>query len=207
MAKEENENQIFRADGRNKFVEVLNSMFDKGKVIIALREYDLNRAKGDKFTQKIDIFMDFPKFLALADDIISGRMTQEIEEAAAKRMMVIMDIGGTSARSLSNRGCARADGLSLSRQLKMTKGNKTPYLIVAETGPGKEDAKGLIVPQYGGKDHKPEQQILIPLTDETMRSLMLITKTHIEQFIGSQYVIGAFEAKKAERAATKQQAS
>ena len=58
-------------------------------------------------------------------------------------------LGGTSAEKLARYGRARADGKSLSRTAQLVCGSKTDFLFVADSGPGKTNAKGLTVPRFG----------------------------------------------------------
>ena len=58
-------------------------------------------------------------------------------------------LGGTSAEKLARYGRARADGKSLSRTAQLVCGSKTDFLVVADSGPGETNAKGLIVPRFG----------------------------------------------------------
>lgn len=46
MAKETSIHQIIRFDGKNVFVEVMDSAFEIGKVMMNFAEYDLSKPKG-----------------------------------------------------------------------------------------------------------------------------------------------------------------
>lgn len=69
-----NKNQIIRFDGRNVFIEVMNTAFEIGKVQINFVEYDITFEKNSRQKQNISIYIDIEKFLVLANDILTGRM-------------------------------------------------------------------------------------------------------------------------------------
>lgn len=196
--------QIIRLDGKNVFVEVMNNAFEIGKVLFNFIEYDPNAEKKNRIKQNISIFVDLDKFLVLANDVLSGRMAalaNKAREEAKKNNQkyckeIWVNLGGVSAKVLEQRGKARPDGKSLSRQMKITPGEKIPWILSAETGPGEETETGLIAPKYNGK---PEQLVRVPVSDEDFKRLVLITRTHIEAFISSQYYSKAIQ----DNAATK----
>ena len=94
-------------------------------------------------------------------------------------------LGGTSAEKLRQYGKARPDGKSLSRVCKLLAGQKTDFLLVADSGPGEKDAKGLIVPKFG---NKPENHVAVSMTFESLSELLLMTKTHYESWLTAWYL-------------------
>ena len=82
-------------------------------------------------------------------------------------------------------GKARPDGRSLSRVCKHLAGQKTDFLLVADSGPGEKDAKGLIVPKFG---NKPENHVAVSMTFESLSELLLMTKTHYESWLTAWYL-------------------
>ena len=100
-------------------------------------------------------------------------------------------LGGTSAARLQQFNKARPDGMSLSRTAKVLCGSKTDFLLVADSGPGEENEKGLIVPRFGGK---PENHVALSLTWDAMSELVLITKAHYEAWLCARYVVIASSA-------------
>lgn len=217
MAKEKDPRQIIRIDGKNCFLEVMNSAFSIGKVQINFREYDEKQQKGNRFTKEIDLFMDIDKFLVFANDIISGKVAKiaEVERARAKQegekqgktvypreLDEFTDMGGMNSESLKrsderrkkNQFKAYSDmysipeGKALSRQLKIVPGLKAPFMIKGEVGVGEESDTGLIVPKYGTR---PSQMVQIPLSANDFKKFALIVEAHIKSFITSQYLISA----------------
>ena len=94
-------------------------------------------------------------------------------------------LGGTSAEKLRQYGKARPDGKSLSRVCKLLAGQKTDFLLVADSGPGEKDSKGLIVPKFG---NKPENHVAVSMTFESLSELLLMTKTHYESWLTAWYL-------------------
>lgn len=97
---------------------------------------------------------------------------------------LFLEMGGTSADKLKARDMARADGGAESRQFKLMLGSKKRYLLAAESGPGKQNDKGLIVPTYKGK---PEHNILVGMNEDEIKGFALKLKMHIESFTTAKY--------------------
>lgn len=190
--KERNEKQIIRFDGKNVFMEVMNSAFEIGKVQMNFIEYDEKLEIGNRQTKNIPIYMDIPKALALIHNILSGQMHKlaaEAKETAKKGgyrycKEIFIDLGGVSAETLAKRGKSRPDGLALSRQFKIIPGDKLPWIFQAEIGAGEESETGLIVPKG-----KPEEVVRVPLTDEALITFAAVLKEHINAYLTSQYIL------------------
>lgn len=180
--KKTNDNQIIKIDGRDCFVEVTADAFEIGKVRMNFVKYDLTLQPGSRQTDFIPIYMDFSMFLLFAQDVLSGRLASLPDSKLFELM------GGTSAERLAHVGKSRDDKMSLSRQFRLMKGSKRPFLLQAEQGPGETSDTGLIMPRYGKKfGVEPEQKIMIPMTAEDLKRLCLLTRTHIEAYISSRY--------------------
>lgn len=188
--KEKNPQQIIRFDGKNVFMEVMNSAFTIGKVQINFIEYDVKAEKNNRQKKNIPLYIDIDKFLVLANDIITGRMTQlgKLSKDAQQKgghkyaKEIFADLGGISAKVLEKRGKSRPDGKSLSRQFKITPGDKIPWIISGEVGAGEENDTGLIVPKG-----YPEEAVRVPLSDEDFKKFAIVVKAHIEAYLASQY--------------------
>lgn len=187
--------QILRLDGKNVFLEIMNDCFGIGKVRINFIEYDPTAEKSQRIKQNIPVYIDIDRFLVLSNDILSGRMAalaKQARDEAAKQgsqyaKEIWVNLGGVSAKTLESRGQARPDGKSLSRQMKITPGNRIPWVLSAEMGPGEETETGLIAPRYT----KPEQLVRVPLSDEDFKRLALVTKMHIESYTTALYLQNA----------------
>lgn len=57
--------------------------------------------------------------------------------------------------------------------------------MVAASGLGKTNAKGLIVPRFG---NEPENHVAISMSFETFSELMLMTKAHFGAWLAAQYM-------------------
>lgn len=189
--RKKNKNQIIRFDGRNVFIEVMNTAFEIGKVQINFVEYDITLEKNSRQKQNISIYIDVEKFLLLANDILTGRMLTLARQAQDEKVKggykyckeIFKDMGGVSANNLKTRGKERADGKALSRQFKITPGDKMPWILSGETGPGEENDTGLIVPKG-----RAEEQVRVPLSHEDMKKLALLVTSHIQGYITSLYM-------------------
>ncbi|MBP1308670.1 hypothetical protein JOD82_001690 [Paenibacillus sp. 1182] len=206
--------QIIRLDGKNVFLEVMNSAFEISKVLINFQEYDATKEKGNRVKQNISIYFDMDKFLVLGNDLLSGRLsalaTKAKEEAfklqtenkkkGVDRKVyakeIYLDQGGTSSARLEQKGKSRPDGKSEARLMKITPGEKMPWMISAELGPGEESETGLIMPRF--VNNRPEKQIRVPISNEDFKRLILIVTKHIEAFLASKYVNNEFKHKKEE---------
>jgi len=199
--KEKNPLQVIRLDGRNVFLEVMNA-FQIGKVQINFIEYDAKQEKNSRIKNEIRTFIDFDKFLVLINDVKSGRMSALAKKAREEQAKggykfckeIYADMGGISARNLEQRGQARPDGKSMSRQFKITPGDKMPWILSGETGAGIEDDKGLIVPQG-----RPEITVRVPLSDDDFKKLALVVEMHMQAYLSSFYVQLAQQEKDKEK--------
>ena len=81
MARERNYRQIIRIDGKNVFVEAMNSAFKIGKIQLNFCSYD---AKSNKMTANIPIYLSFEEFFSLKQDVVSGRLAKLAEVEKAK---------------------------------------------------------------------------------------------------------------------------
>lgn len=133
------------------------------------------------------------KFLVLSNDVLSGRISALATKARVEQQNggykyckeIWTDMGGVSAELLKKRDKDRADRKSLSRQIKLTPGDKLPWIFSAESGPGQLSETGLIIPRY--TLNKPEALVRVPMTNDDLKRIVLIVKAHIEGYLGSQY--------------------
>lgn len=189
-AKDRNQYQIIRKDARNCFVETKSDSFPIGKVHLEFTTYDASRPLGQRQTNHIHIYIDIAEFMYLWQFILFGDCHERM--AALKNgsdneinKPLYQSLGGTSAKRLAASGRTRKDGMSQSRSVKLFAGKKADYLFCAESGPGQEDAKGLIVPKYGSN---PEQKVSVSMTSRTLDEIMLVTKAHYDSWLTSQYM-------------------
>lgn len=185
MAKEIKEERIVRKDGKNCFVEVLDSAFPIGKVQMDFISYDVNAAAGSRQTANIKIYLDADKFLALADKVRhSGKeYTKYCANHPDFKTPLFQQMGGVSAKSLAARGKSRADGMGISRVITIS-ASKKGYFLTAKSGPGKEDEKGLIVPQY----KEPEEKVSIALDHDTLMELVAMTEFRYQAYLAAEYL-------------------
>ena len=114
-------------------------------------------------------------------------------------------MGGTSAEKLRRIGRPRPDGKSLSRIFQLLPGNKSDFLLVADSGPGETDEKGLIVPRFG---KQPENHVVISLSMGHFCELLLLTRAHYLAWLTASYSRGeenAFPTQEPEQIPTEPQ--
>lgn len=195
MIEEYNQNQIIRKDARGCFIESLSDFFELGKVHLALASYDLNLPAGQRQTNQIHIYIGVDELQEICRKIICGELQYNLQQKRktgdAKPLMEWL--GGTSAQKLAKLGRARADGKSLSRTAKLLCGKKSDFLFVADSGPGVQNEKGLIVPQFG---RNPENHVSVSMAYDSLSELFLLTKEHYGAWLSAWYMKNMMEGKK-----------
>lgn len=188
MSENEQETmRIIRKDARNCFVESLNDAFAIGKAHLCFSSYDLSKPTGQRQTGYINIYLAVDELLELCRKLSSGELRYLIQDKKKHEdsSPIYQSLGGTTAEKLAKIGRARSDGKSLSRTMQICVGNKSDFLLIAESGPGEENEKGLIVPKFGGK---PEQHVAVSMQFETLSELLLTTKAHYEAWLHALYL-------------------
>ena len=187
MQDERNASQIIRKDARNCFVESLSDAFGNGRAHFAFATYDMNKPAGQRQTNNIHIYISIPELLELCRKLSCGelRYIMQQKKQTGDPKPIQEWLGGTSAEKLRQYGKARPDGKSLSRVCKLVAGQKTDFLMVADSGPGDKDAKGLIVPKFG---NKPENHVAVSMTFEALSELLLMTKMHYQSWLTAFYL-------------------
>ena len=189
--------QIFRVDGKNSFVEVLNVAFPIKKVQINFVEYDPNQ--NNKQTKKLDMYMDFWLANSLAERVLSGSFAAMIEKAKAEGRFngsaitaytsFFTDMGGVSEEKVAKNFSHYKEkypflqqGMAISRQLKIQTGTKYPYVLRAEYGPGKSSDKGLIVPQGSAP-----MFINLPMDADSFYKMAVAIKMSCQAYLNQYY--------------------
>lgn len=190
MKDERNQNQIIRKDARNCFVESLNDAFEIGKIHLAFATYDLNKPSGQRQTNNIHIYIAVDEFLELCRRLCSGSLLYQLQQqkSSGDNAPLYQSMGGTSAEKLAQYGRSRSDGKSLSRIVKLIMGSRSDFLLIADSGPGETDAKGLIVPKFG---RNPENHVAVSMSFQSLSELLLLTKAHYEAWLSAWYLRNA----------------
>ncbi len=196
--RNQNTNQIIRKDAKGCFVESLNDAFEIGRAHFFFASYDVNKPEGQRFTNTVPIYLPIEELVELCRQLNSGELKRRMkaEKEKEEKESLYQSLGGTSAKRMST---PREDGKSLSRVFKITVGDKVDIRLVAESGPGEENKKGLIVPKFGSK---PENLVIVGMTFETLSQLLLVTEMHYKAWLTGAYVYGAGNLDKKEKAAT-----
>ena len=184
--KEENLYQIIRKDARNCFVEVLNDSFAIGRAHLFFATYDLSKPKNQRYTSTVDIYLPLNEVVELCRKLESGVFGAKVKEYKAKKdsSSLYESLGGISAKKLKEKGKSRKDKKSLSRVLNIIVGQKSDIMLIAESGPGEESEKGLIVPKFGDK---AENKVIVSMTFASFSEMMIMTKLHYSAWIAGWY--------------------
>ena len=196
MAEERNQYQITRKDAKNCFVESLSDAFDIGKIHLVFATYDTSKPVGQRQTNNIPIYITVDEFLELHRKVTCGelRYLMQNKKKNTDSTPLYQSLGGTSAERLVKQQRSRSDGMSQSRIVQLVCGSKVDFLLVAESGPGATNDKGLIDPKFG---NKPESRVAVGMTFETFAELILTTHIHYSAWLSSFYMRKAIaEAKK-----------
>ncbi len=188
MSEDYKNNQIIRKDAKNCFIESLNDSFPIGKAHLGFASYDMSKPAGRRQTNRINIYISVEELLELCRKLSCGELKYMFQnkKKASDSSPLYQCLGGTSAERLKKAGKSRADGMSLSRTAQIICGSKCDILFIADSGPGEENEKGLIVPRFG---NKPENHVAVSMTFDSLSELLLMTKTHYEAWLSAYYAV------------------
>lgn len=202
--------RVYRADGKDCFVEVTSDACAIGKFKFTFKSYDASKPVGQRSKATIQMYLEISDALLLASNILSGKYAKHVaeekkksEEAKAKgevyfQQPCFLRMGGVSAQKLKLQNKERPDKMSLSRQIKMMGGLKQLFILQAEQGPGEESDKGLIVPRYGAKQGtKAEQTVIVPLDEDNAKKMALMIQLFANAYASAQYSALAMPVSKA----------
>lgn len=186
-SQNDNRSQIIRKDARNCFVEVLNDSFHMHKVHLQFVAYDKSRPVGQRATSNVNIYIDIPQFLELAQEAANGSLHMRMQQYKNEHRSepLYEHLGGTSAKRLASYGKSRSDGKSLSRVVKLTTAEKSDYFLTADSGPGEENKTGLIVPRFG---KSPEHHVSVILSWQQLNELLFTTVVHYKAWLSAKYM-------------------
>lgn len=196
---EKYDTQIFRVDGKNCFLEVLNSSFsfkindtEIRKVLIRMVNYDENTYKQKL---KLDFYLSFQDAMVLSYFITSGLLDKKIALAKQEGKFegapindftsYWTNLGGIKeARNKDVEEFSWAElGKPISRQLKIQVSSKYKYMLRGEYNTGTIGETGLIIPAKGSaKDY-----IQLPLSENDAFGLALALSTHLQAFWNQYY--------------------
>lgn len=188
MSEDYKNNQIIRKDAKNCFIESLNDSFPIGKAHLGFASYDMSKPADSRQTNRINIYISVEELLELCRKLSCGELKYMFQnkKKASDSSPLYQCLGGTSAERLKKAGKSRADGMSLSRTAQIICGSKCDILFIADSGPGEENEKGLIVPRFG---NKPENHVAVSMTFDSLSELLLMTKTHYEAWLSAYYAV------------------
>lgn len=190
------DNEFFELNSKDTFVKLKANAFGINKVQFSFVKFDVNTKK---LTSSMDAYLDMEDALLFANDILSGKIAKlaEIEKTkGAKYPGKVWEssMGGVHEQKAAQRG--RIDGKAISRMFTLSPGMSQPFIFTAEQRPGTTNDRGLIVPEYSAK---PEVQIRVPATAESIKKMALAIQSHITAYRAAQYANGAYNVDPAKR--------
>lgn len=151
-------------------MESLNDRFAYGKIHWNFAAYDLSKPEGSRQTNTVHIYINADEFLELCRKLECGELRYMLQtrKKSDDKSPLYQSLGGTSAEKLAKLGKGRSDKMSLSRLMQLLPGNKSDFLLVADSGPGQVTDKGLIAPKFGSRPENhairlPENSTLQPV--------------------------------------------
>lgn len=175
---------FYEINGKNTFCKVKSNAFNIEKVQFAFVEFNTTTKKSN---YSIDLYLSFDKALLFSNDILSGRIPKLAKSEKAKgdkypKSVWQSPLGGTSEAEAKRRNL-RSDGKAISRFFTLSPGSSQPYILTAVQQAGETLGNGLIKP-IG----QAEKAIRVPLDIDTLKSLALLIRTHINSYISAQYL-------------------
>jgi hypothetical protein len=157
--------------GKNTRIELKSDAFAIDKLSIGLQKLDDNNHQ----LAYINCYMDLPKALVMANDILSGRFAKMAKPGEITKVFAVQ--GGQSAARAK-----RADGKPLYREFSLSKGQK--WIAGAILGPGKENptTHGIVA------DGKPEQEVKVGILDDDIKAMALMIKAEYEAYRTAQWM-------------------
>lgn len=185
-------NVVYQMNNKSAFFKVKNDAFSIGKILISFVQTDCSASQGSKVKRNIDIYVDIPKALALANDILSGKISALLEKSKTIKeenkdfQAVWQDMGGLDATKAANtkKECdRRTDGKALSRILRIKPGEKKPIIFEAMKGPGEVQGSGIIAPIYS----QIEDRVIVAMTVDELKQFALMIQLHVNAYFSSNY--------------------
>lgn len=157
---------FFTTFGNNSRLELKNSMFGRGKLAILLQKFDDN----NKQTAALTLYIDLPKALVMANDILSGKYASTAQKSGQSFTKVFEDMGGQPAERAK-----RADGKPLYRAFSIQKGEK--WIFRGVSGPGKITKTGGFAP-----DGESEVVVSVGMDSETLKAVALMIQAEYQAY-------------------------
>ena len=198
-----NDAQIIRIDGKNCFVEMMNSCFAIHKLLIRFRQYDGNT---NKTIRTMDHYMDFEDALGFAEYILTGSLAKNMEIAAQKKIFKGQTVNDYtsyytkfSGKAYTSHGNTKMYNdlrtqfpelldnngqVILSKQLKVQKASRGDYMIVlrSEYGNGKLEETGAVSPSG-----TPFAWINVPISEVDALGMASMIKASVNAYLSQFY--------------------
>lgn len=179
------DNIIYEIATNTSFVKAKANSLNIDKVALSFVEFD---SHSKKLKGSIDIYMDTAEALALANEILSGKIPKLAAAEKAKgeqypKEVYTSPLGGVNEEKAKER-FNRTDGKAISRCFKLAPGAKADFVFTAEQRPGHTDQKSKIIVPEGGR---PEAQIRVACTAHDLKKFALMIQMHIQAYYAAKY--------------------
>lgn len=177
---------------QNTFLKVKADSFPIGRVLFDIGEF--NSKGGNKLIKNVPSYIEIGKALVFANDILTGRLPRQINEAKKKasdggQKFIPHSWENLGGANEAEAGKYRKDGKAHSRVITLGAGLKKPYVFTAHSGPGTVDKNsGLIVPDY----KNIEAKIFVACDVDQLKSLAIQIQTEWNAYLSAQYAAGAY---------------
>lgn len=168
-----NGKQILRIDGKDAFVEIMDTKFHEGKITFHFSSYDKTKPAGQRQKDFIKFNLTFKEFMNLGHDVLYGNMMnwQPIDQYNNLRPAYMK---GVPSKYNNNQAIAR--------KLEVKNGDRQPIRLICSEGQGKETGQGLI--QMVGQAQK---RVQIGMSQDEFRSIFLVVPMYIQAYLTNHY--------------------
>lgn len=168
-----NGKQILRIDGKDAFVEIMDTKFHEGKITFHFSSYDKTKPAGQRQKDFIKFNLTFKEFMNLGHDVLYGNMMnwQPIDQYNNLRPAYMK---GVPSKYNNNQAIAR--------KLEVKNGDRQPIRLICSEGQGKETGQGLI--QMVGQ---AEKRVQIGMSQDEFRSIFLVVPMYIQAYLNNHY--------------------
>lgn len=158
--------------GNHSRVELKNSAFAIGKLVIGLQKFnDENRQVA--YTT---FYLDIDKALVMANDILMGKYARIAEKQNTDEMVVVYKVPGGQSAEKAN----REDRKPLYREFSISRGKL--WILSCQEGPGKVTPTGGFMP-----DGKCDSKVNVGLSNDSLKAMALMIQNEILAYRTAQY--------------------
>lgn len=168
-----NSAKFFETFGNGTRLELLNSSFEIGKLIIQLQKFNVNTNKEET---RLRLYLDIDKALCLANDILSGRIAKLAQNSQNGSLTKVYQQPGGSVK----------DNKVIYRELSISVGKK--FIIGGLECAGKRTSTGGFVSDLSNTEVE-KIQINVGVDSSTLKSIALMIQSEYQAYRTAQYLM------------------